>query len=111
MEDYDAPEVGTHPQISFLKKGPPQSANPTALSLTFKEVTVITEAMTECVPFSYVLIFLLLPTTDWTTSGPSTCSALPFLTLSHRKIPPSTTGSTNLRKHTFISSSLAVNIS
>lgn len=48
----------------FLKKGPPQSANPTALSLTFKEVTVITEAMTECVPFSYVLIFLLLPTTD-----------------------------------------------
>lgn len=78
MEDYDAPQVGTHPQISFLKKGPPQSANPTALSLTFKEVTLITEAMTECVPFSYVLIFLLLPTTDWTTSGPSTCSALPF---------------------------------
>lgn len=69
MEDYDAPEVGTHPQISFLKKGPPQSANPTALSLTFKEVTLITEAMTEGVPFSYVLIFLLLPTTDWTTSG------------------------------------------
>lgn len=69
-EDKDLPSV---PQlllypivslISFLKKGPPQSANPTALSLTFKEVTVITEAMTECVPFSYVLIFLLLPTTD-----------------------------------------------
>lgn len=60
MEDYDAVKVGTHPRISFLKKGPPQSANPTALSLTFREVTLITEAMTECVPFSYVLIFLLL---------------------------------------------------